>query len=172
MTWRDCDLSLRAKLLLSLAAVIAVAAMIFFFSAQNAEDSSKLSGVVSDFVLSLAVPGYRDMTPAERQPYRQQWSLAVRKIAHFSEYALLAVTLVIFLHYLRPGRGYWFVLMGAWAIATLYACTDECHQMFVDGRGPAVLDVCIDSAGALLGAALTTLFLRARRRRPRLEAAD
>ena len=40
----------------------------------------------------------------------------------------------------------------AWLLATLYAATDEWHQSFVEARGPALLDVGIDSAGALTGA--------------------
>ena len=47
----------------------------------------------------------------------------------------------------------------AWGLATLYAATDELHQMFVAERGPALLDVCIDSAGALAGVLLMTVCL-------------
>ena len=165
-------MSLKTKILLSLAAVLAVAAMIFFFSAQQAEDSSKLSGVVTDFVLSLTVPGYREMTPEQRAPYLTAWSFWVRKCAHFSEYALLAVTLVWFLHYVRRRDSLALLLLGAWVIATLYACTDEYHQMFVDGRGPALLDVAIDSAGALTGALAMTLAVFAMKRKRRLNAAE
>ena len=43
--------------------------------------------------------------------------------------------------------------------------SDEVHQMFVPGRGPGALDVLIDSAGALIGAAAVLLLLRAVRRR-------
>ena len=169
---RDLVLSLKTKRLLSLAVVLAVAAMIFFFSAQKAEDSSKLSGEVTDFVLSLVVPGYRDMTPAERAPYLVNWSLTVRKCAHFSEYALLAVSLVCFLHYLLRKGTPWQILALAWLFATLYACTDELHQTFVDGRGPALLDVAIDSAGALTGALLATLAVGVKYKNQKLDAAE
>ena len=47
----------------------------------------------------------------------------------------------------------------AWGLATLYAGTDELHQRFVSDRGPALLDVGIDSAGALTGALVATLLL-------------
>lgn len=164
-------MKLKIKIALSLAAVIAVAAMIFFFSAQNADDSSKLSGAVSEFVLSILVPEYRDMTPAQRQPYLERWGLVVRKAAHFTEFALLAVTLVCFLHYVWRNRAFWLLLLGAWVIASLYACTDEVHQMFVEGRGPGVLDVCIDSMGAMTGALASTLWLRARQKNRTTEAA-
>ena len=53
------------------------------------------------------------------------------------------------------------VAASAWAIATLYAATDELHQIFVPGRTGKVTDILLDSAGALLGVLLLTLVLRA-----------
>lgn len=147
----------KAKIILSLLAVIVVAALIFFFSAQEGPASAKLSGSVTEWLLSLFIPGFSDFTRAEKRPYLLQWSLIVRKAAHFSEYALLATTLVVFLHYKVEKRRR--VAFGAWALATLYACTDEWHQSFVTSRGPAATDVCIDSAGALTGVILGMLLL-------------
>jgi len=51
----------------------------------------------------------------------------------------------------------------AWAIATLYAATDELHQVFVRGRTPSLVDVAIDSLGAAAGIALLAWALRRRR---------
>lgn len=143
---------IRTKRWLSLLAVIAVAVMIFIFSAQEGEDSAKLSAGVTDWALGVAVPGYREFPPEQKLEYLERVGFVVRKVAHFSEYALLGLTLAVHLHYVLPGRRYRFMALAAWLIATLYACTDELHQMFVGGRGPAVRDVCIDSAGALTGA--------------------
>ena len=39
----------------------------------------------------------------------------------------------------------------AWAAGTLYAVTDEIHQLFVPGRACAPLDMLIDSAGVAAG---------------------
>ncbi|MNL79991.1 VanZ like family protein [compost metagenome] len=50
--------------------------------------------------------------------------------------------------------------MFAWAAATAYAATDEWHQAFVPGRGPALTDVGIDSLGA--ATALLAAWLRRR----------
>jgi len=80
------------------------------------------------------------------------WDLVLRKLAHATEYALLA-----FFVLRAEAAGHhqhhpWALLAGAWLVATLYAITDEWHQSFVPGRGPAVLDVILDSSGALLGA--------------------
>ena len=39
---------------------------------------------------------------------------------------------------------------------TLYACTDEIHQLFVEGRSGEIRDIIIDGLGATLG---TMIFL-------------
>lgn len=145
-------MSLKAKKTLSLLAVIAVAIMIFLFSAQPGEDSAKLSGGITEALLTTMVPDYPSMSEEEKRPYEESAELAVRKAAHFSEFALLALTLVWHMYYVRPRFGPGRLLLWAWIIATLYAGTDELHQMFVDARGPALMDVGIDSLGALAGA--------------------
>ena len=142
----------RAKLMVSLLAVIAVAAMIFFFSSQTGEDSSKLSGSVTRWLLERVIPGFNEMARAQQRAYMRRFGLMVRKAAHFSEYALLALTLTIHLRYRAPHWPPYRMALCAWGLSTLYAATDELHQMFVAARGPAMMDVGIDSAGAILGA--------------------
>ena len=62
------------------------------------------------------------------------------------------------------GRLNWRSLLMAWAMATAYAATDEFHQLFVDGRAGAVLDVCIDAAGAAVGVLIVGLVLMRNRK--------
>jgi VanZ family protein len=69
------------------------------------------------------------------------WDLAVRKIAHAAEYAVLGALLLRAI-----GRE-----LPAAAISIAYAVTDEVHQAFVPGRQGAVVDVLIDAVGVLLG---------------------
>lgn len=49
------------------------------------------------------------------------------------------------------GKTHSTVALVSWIICTLYAGTDEFHQYFVPGRACSLRDVCIDSAGAILG---------------------
>ena len=56
----------KAAPLLSLLAVIAAAALIFFFSSQEGQESSRLSGRVTRFVLSLIAPGFTELSAAEQ----------------------------------------------------------------------------------------------------------
>jgi VanZ family protein len=74
------------------------------------------------------------------------WDLVLRKLAHAAEYAVLGVLLLRAIG--RPGA--------AFALATLYAATDEIHQAFVRGRQASLLDLAIDAAGAAVGIALAT----------------
>jgi VanZ family protein len=72
------------------------------------------------------------------------WDYVLRKGAHMSEYAILAVLLVR-----ATGSYAW-----AFAFAVAYAATDEVHQLFVRGRHGSPIDVAIDAAGALIGITL------------------
>src|SRR3954470_11622373 len=82
-----------------------------------------------------------------------------RKIVHASEYALLCF---LWWRALRTKLDCVRALGVAWAIATLYAASDEFHQSFVSGRHATWVDVAIDSMGAGL---LVLLMLRAVRKR-------
>lgn len=142
--------------------VLAVMAVIFWFSAQSGPDSAHLSASLTRRLLLLFRPSLASYTEEQWQALLLTAGIYVRKVAHFTEFFLLGVSVRA-----------WFAAMGkprrpllpAWLIATLYACTDELHQMFVDGRGPALLDVAIDSLGGLCGVALLSLCLTPRRRR-------
>jgi VanZ family protein len=78
-----------------------------------------------------------------------------RKAGHVVGYALLGLA---YLHALVPAGGA-RLRAAAFAVclATGYGATDEFHQSFVPGRGPAVTDVLIDALGAGLGAGLRLL---------------
>jgi VanZ family protein len=72
------------------------------------------------------------------------WDLVLRKCAHMTEYAILAVLLARATR--RP--------VPAFVLAVLYAASDELHQHFVRGRHASPVDVAIDAVGALAGLVL------------------
>ena len=72
------------------------------------------------------------------------WDTILRKLAHLTEYAVLGALLLRAIR--SPVAGV--------VVATLYAVTDEVHQLFVEGRHGAPLDVGIDAVGALAGVLL------------------
>lgn len=136
-------------------AVIAVCAMIFFFSAQSGEESADTSGKVVDWLIGFLVKGYHLLDAIRQQEIYDTASLMVRKLAHFSEFALLGFLVRLLLHSYRVRAGWGW----AWLAATLYAMTDELHQMFSEARGPSLLDVGIDSLGAAAGVAAACLLM-------------
>jgi len=78
----------------------------------------------------------------------------MRKLAHVSEYAVLAVLLYrAFVHTALKGRralSAGLVLL----LCAAYAATDEFHQSFVPSRTASVRDVMIDICGATLAVML------------------
>ena len=91
---------------------------------------------------------------------RAWWDVVLRKLAHVTEYAVLTTLWWRALEGLRVARP----LLGAVAIALLYAATDEFHQTFVDGRQGTPVDVLIDSIGMAIAAA--AIYARRRTRGP------
>jgi VanZ family protein len=69
------------------------------------------------------------------------WDLILRKAAHMTEYAILAVLL-------RRATGSYGWAFG---LAVAYAASDEFHQTFVRGRHGTPVDVAIDTIGISLG---------------------
>ena len=151
--------------IVSLLAVLAVATVIFLFSAQSADASSALSRGIAEKLIALFVPGYGDLTAARQREILLVWGKALRKTAHFAEYALLGVTLTLFVRLRWRAWSWKKVMLIAWIAATVYAGTDELHQLFVSERGPGVLDVCLDSVGALAGIQAMSRLLRRREAR-------
>ena len=97
--------------------------------------------------------------PADREDHGTLYLIS-RKLAHFGEYALLAA---LWWRALITEVSHNRALALAFAIAVVYAATDELHQTLVSGRSGRPLDVGIDAIGALT-AVLLIAWARARRR--------
>lgn len=145
---------IKNSLWLSLLLVLAVMAAIFCFSAQTGEESGEMSGRLTKWVLSLIVRGFEDMTAEAQESLRSTAGLIVRKLGHFTEYALLGVSLMLHLAQIQKRTKVPLPWLISWGVGTLYAASDEFHQGFVAGRGPSVVDVMIDSAGVIAGVLL------------------
>ena len=122
---------------------------IFYMSAQP--DSGEESGF---FLRLLLGPWAAHLAPSHYEAIHH----LVRKVAHFSEYAVLALILSWNLG-TTAAR-----LALSWALASAYAATDEWHQAFVPNRGPAVADVAVDSLGALAMVAFIMFWVHNRSR--------
>ena len=93
------------------------------------------------------------------------WTIVVvvRKCAHVTEYAVLALLLWRALRSVPALRTKTFVMFGAVLVGcAMFAASDEFHQTFVKSRTPSVRDVLLDSGGALLGLLIGASFARRR----------
>ena len=142
------------SIILSLLLVIAVMVMIYCFSAQTGAESGAMSGKITTWVLSLVIPDFANFAPEKQEAIRSTVGLIVRKLAHFSEYALLGFSLMLHIAQIQKKISIRLPWLWAWAVGTIYAASDEFHQGFVAGRGPSVRDVMIDSAGVIAGTML------------------
>jgi len=128
--------------------------MIHSFSQQDASRSDALSLEVTDVVSRVIKPQGRINRSSGSY---QKLHGYVRKGAHTLEYALLAMAAMLALtpSRIRPSIQPLVVLLFCFA----FAGYDEWSQTMSLGRNPALRDVAIDTAGALLGC-LAMLFLR------------
>lgn len=99
--------------------------LIFYFSSQNGAQSTQTSAWFLQFL-----------------PFSM---FAVRKLAHFTIYALLGFNMF----YMYKNHGFKHYAILALISCLVYACSDEWHQSFVSERSPQIRDVCIDTCGAL-----------------------
>lgn len=130
--------------------------VIFNFSAQDGTASSSVSATVSvRFVRVCDSVLDRDWSDAQIAHYAERIEHYVRKLAHVTEYFLLAIA-VSFPLYVYRLRG-WRLVLAAGLFCVCFAGLDEWHQSFVPGRSPSPRDVVIDSIGIFAGIELTRL---------------
>jgi VanZ family protein len=139
---------------------ILIMLIIFYFSSKPASVSGESSLRITEYIMKL-YENIADKQVAEEQ--RADWLLLlehyIRKLAHLTEYGLLAAAICLPLHDRRlRGRRLWL-----WSVllSAAYAATDELHQRFVPGRSGELKDVLIDTIGAALGALTFVLIAKA-----------
>ena len=131
--------------------------LIYSFSAQTGEVSGALSYEVSYQIVETKNEVLNEnKTETELAYSASSIEFYVRKAAHMTEYCILAIA-ISFPFYVYGVRGIWLILL-AGAVCVGFAGLDEYHQSFVNGRGPSVRDVCIDSSGAAIGILLVQAF--------------
>ena len=145
--------------LLILLAVVFWMAIIFKLSAQPGEQSNLLSSQVTGVIVSLAQRFQPDVNLVSLNHF-------IRKCAHFLAYLVLGIIGLFAMRRIgfRGKKAVGLTLL----LCIGYAITDELHQGFVPGRTPKLMDVFIDSSGALLGIGIYHLFIESGWRRFRV----
>ncbi len=145
--------------ILSWTAVLLWMLLIFKMSSQPAEQSNELSTGITYNITQYISNIFPD-TDFDIYTFNH----IIRKSAHFFTYFVLGVLTVNALsikNFLRFKNS-----LIALLICSLYAISDEVHQLYVPGRGGQVRDVLIDTAGSITGIAFYILFLKRSRKYP------
>ena len=123
---------------------------IFSFSEQNGETSGHLSHEVTKWIVEswekLCGGGW---TEDVKNAWIKYWEHPVRKLAHFSEYAVMGILVfLIWNPWLQKGWKKNLLIIG-WVF--LSAALDEWHQTFVADRCGNFMDVLLDTSGGCFG---------------------
>ena len=129
--------------------ILAWMVLIFLLSSQEAQTSSDLSGVVSRNIAQVFVRDFGEMQDAQQIQVIDNMQNIVRKGAHMFLYFVLGLLAMGTMNTYRIKTR--LKVLVAFAIALLYAVSDEIHQLYVPGRACKVADVLIDATGAVLG---------------------
>ena len=130
--------------------------MIFSFSAQEGEISSTVSYKVSHIIVETADHVFdMGMDDYQISYFATKINSVTRKLAHMTEYFLLAIA-VSFPLYVYGLHGILLMIL-AGGICIAFACGDEYHQSFVAGRAASMKDVGIDSIGVFIGIILVRI---------------
>lgn len=166
----------KKRIIITLLIVLGIMVMIFYFSSKVREDSDGMSRGIARFLLPLFEKlsdlfGSSDSSAGSSSLSLTGGSMLddlnyyIRKMGHLSEFALLGGALMLHAdsvsRYMEKLRLKTDALIAV-SVSILYAISDEVHQIFVQGRGPGVKDVFIDSTGAVIGC-MIVLFVLARK---------
>lgn len=150
MEWK----TMNRKRILQFVPVLCWMGVIFYLSAQPAEESSELSTGLMHVLLQ-----YIERIAVVDEGFFHH---IIRKIAHLFAYFILGILAMFAFEKQKWHSLYQGII--AYIICVLYAMSDEIHQLFVPGRSGEIGDVGIDASGALLGILLYILLQKIFRR--------
>ncbi len=129
--------------------------VIFLFSSQNGLTSQSTSDHVASVIIDTTVKiTNQEITEEKRTNLIEDTRVMVRKSAHFTLYFILGILSFLTLNSYQVSKPFIYGVL----LCFLYACSDEFHQMFSDGRTAKFLDIMIDTLGATISSSLTCLF--------------
>ena len=136
--------------------------IIFWFSDMNTNESNTkskntITNVIESTVDTTNKLGITDKHPSEekKQEVTNKLNEPLRKGMHASVYLVLAILLMNAL--IVSNAKLWLAIILSIIISFIYACSDEYHQTFVEGRSGKFTDILIDTTGALVGSGIYCL---------------
>lgn len=148
----------KRKFWLFLTCVLIWMAVIFGFSSEKSDQSDETSLNVGKLIAEIVVKDFDKMSEKEQLEMIESWNFAIRKTAHFCEYAMLGILVISMFLQVDISRKN-AVILGI-ILCAFYAMSDELHQYFVPGRACQFRDVCIDTAGAATGIFVLLIFAK------------
>ncbi len=144
-------------------AVAVCMAVIFSFSMENGVESAESSGGFIRTLLEQFDTNFSKLSYEEQRAIIESHDHFIRKLAHFSIYALLGVLVssTLSTYAMDFGKTALFSV----AICAIYAISDEIHQYFVPGRACMIRDMLLDTSGSICGILLISLILYSVRRK-------
>lgn len=138
----------KSKKIIYLILLITWMIAVFIFSNENGSQSQETSRNVTKVIVQILTYN-QEITEAEEIILIENTDYIIRKLAHFSIYALGGILIYNYINTydLNAKRKIIISLL----IGVIYAIFDEFHQYFVADRSAQIFDVCIDSSGAIIG---------------------
>lgn len=123
--------------------------VIFIFSSFEAKDSDKQSKTIDRAISNVVSVVDKDITPKEKEIIVTYVDYPVRKLAHISEYLILAILVFLYINCfkIKYSKKFIYTLI----VCVVYAITDEIHQIFSPGRAALFTDILIDAFGSSIG---------------------
>ena len=159
LSWPEDKKQIKRRMTLFIIITIAIMAVIFIESAMPSATSDKQSGGMVRFTMKIVE--------------FDEWLVIflVRKTAHFILYFIYGVSLCLSAHdiiLVREGRTPGEIpekelkkkKKFIWLVGTLYAVSDEIHQLIVPGRSCELKDIVIDSCGVAVAVLLVFMVFR------------
>ena len=131
--------------------------MIFNFSNQDSEKSGSTSQKVTE-AITKDIKSIQKLNKNEKAKVIDKIEDVIRKIAHFSLYALIGFLLMaLFSTYNINEKN---KIISTIIIGAIYAISDEFHQSFIPGRSGQVSDVFLDTLGVTVGGLFILLIIK------------
>lgn len=131
--------------------------MIFNFSNQDSKKSGSTSKKVTE-AITKDVKSIQKLNKEEKAKVIDKIEDVIRKIAHFSLYALVGFLLMaLFSTYNINEKN---KIISTIIIGAIYAISDEFHQSFISGRSGQVSDVFLDTLGVTVGGLFILLIIK------------
>ncbi len=145
-------MNIKVKRAIFIILIIINCTIIFKFSSQNSEKSSEASGGIVNKIVTIISKNEQD------ENLEHIVTVIIRKCAHFSIFTLLGIWIMCEANTFNINERKKFGI--SIALGSLYAASDEFHQMFVSGRSAQITDVFIDTLGIIFGCIIVKILYK------------